>query len=147
METLAFDVVETARLLRRGFNRRAAVLGTTRAQWRVLARLHHDGDDVRQIDLAEALEVEPITLCRMIDRLEEGGLVERRRDEKDRRAWRIHLTEKAQPIVDHLGALFGEFTDELFDGIEPADLAQAVRTLERMRENLAAMDEAERRAS
>jgi DNA-binding MarR family transcriptional regulator len=147
MEMLPYDLVETARLMRRGFNRRAAVLGTTREQWRVLVRLHRHGDDLRQIDLAEALEVEPITLCRMIDRLEEAGLVERRSDKKDRRAWRIHLTAKAQPIIDHLSTLFENFSDELLAGIAPADLAVTVETLERLRGNLASMDESERQAS
>ena len=92
MENFAFEVAETARLIRREANKRAAVLGATKAQWRVLARLSRTGDGVRQIELADALDVEPITLCRMIDRLEEAGLVERRRDGADRRAWRIHLT-------------------------------------------------------
>ncbi|HEV2866551.1 MAG TPA: MarR family transcriptional regulator, partial [Allosphingosinicella sp.] len=89
MESFAFEVAETARAIRRDFDRRAAILGTTRAQWRVLARLVRQ-DGQRQVDLADALDVEPITLCRMVDRLAEAGLVERRADEADRRAWRIH---------------------------------------------------------
>jgi DNA-binding MarR family transcriptional regulator len=147
MESVGYEVVETARLLRRGFNRRAAGVGTTREQWRLLARLHRHGESLRQIDLAEALEVEPITLCRMVDRLEEGGLVERRRDENDRRAWRIHLTAKAQPIIDELGVLFEGFTTELLAGIDPEDLAATMRTLERLRENVGRMEETERQVS
>ncbi len=83
----AFSVAETALALRREFDRRAAALGVTRAQWRVLARLGRQ-DGLRQVALADALDVEPITLCRMIDRLSDAGLVERRHDEEDRRAWR-----------------------------------------------------------
>src|SRR6478672_12816037 len=99
MENFAFEVVETARLMRREANKRAAVLGATKAQWRVLAWLKRTGDGARQVELAEGLDVEPITLCRMIDRLEEAGLVERRRDEADRRAWRLYLTENAAPVL------------------------------------------------
>ena len=70
MENYAFEIVETARLIRREANKRAAVLGATKAQWRVLAWLKRHGDGARQVELAEGLDVEPITLCRMIDRLE-----------------------------------------------------------------------------
>src|SRR5437588_6804498 len=105
MENFALEIAETARLIRREANKRAAVLGSTKAQWRVLARLRNAGDGVRQIELAEALDVEPITLCRMIDRLEESGFVERRRDDHDRRAWRIHLTPAAGPVLTKLEAM------------------------------------------
>ena len=147
MENLAYEIVETARLLRRGFNRRTSSIGTTREQWRVLARLYQHGDDLRQIDLADALEVEPITLCRLIDKLEEAGLVERRRDESDRRAWRIHLTAEAQPIIDQLGTLFDGFTEELLEGIDPSDIAVCLRTLARLRANMGEAEQLERRAS
>lgn len=135
METFAFAVVETARAIRRDFDRRAAVLGTTRAQWRVLARLgHRDGQ--RQVELAEALDVEPITLCRMVDRLAESGLVERRPDEADRRAWRIHLTDKAKPVLAELHGLADLFYKDLLAGIPDEDREIAERVLHRMRENL-----------
>ena len=139
--SLAFDVVETARLIRREINRRTASLGATRAQWRVLARLHRSGGGLRQVELADALDVEPITLCRMIDRLEEAGLVERRRDPTDRRAWRIYLTEAAQPTIDQLAAIGGAFQAELVDGICPAERAALSELLSRLRTKLADMDE------
>ena len=97
MESFGFEISETALAMRRDFDRRASGLGVTRAQWRVLARLNVK-NGVRQVDLAEALDIEPITLCRMIDRLEDAGLVERRRDEIDRRAWNIFLTEKSNTL-------------------------------------------------
>jgi DNA-binding MarR family transcriptional regulator len=131
----AFEVAETAQALRRAFDRRAAALGVTRAQWRVLARLGRE-NGLRQVALAESLDLEPITLCRMIDRLEEAGLVERRRDEADRRAWRIRLTEKAVPITECLRVLGTEFLGEALDGIAPADQARALEVLERVRANL-----------
>jgi len=141
MENFAFDVAETARLIRREANRRSAVLGATKAQWRVLSRLAHAGDGVRQIALAEALDVEPITLCRMIDRLEEAGLVERRRDDHDRRAWRIHLTELAAPVLVKLEAMGKAFNADILAGISDADREVAERVLSRVRDNLDHVEE------
>src|SRR4051812_44670492 len=136
MDNFAFEVAETARLIRREANKRAVVLGATKAQWRVLARLHRNGDAIRQVELAEALDVEPITLCRMIDRLEEAGLVERRRDEADRRAWRIHLTEEAAPVLSKLEAMGLSFNADILAGVPPADREAALRVLARIRRNL-----------
>ena len=147
MENFAFEVAETARLIRREANRRAAVLGATKAQWRVLARLSHAGDAVRQIELAEALDIEPITLCRMIDRLEEAGLVERRRDGADRRAWRIHLTEAAAPVIARLEAMGLGFNADILDGVNEADRSAAQRVLARIRQNLDQIDQELEKAS
>jgi DNA-binding MarR family transcriptional regulator len=135
MESFAFEIAEPARAIRRDFDRRAAVLGATRAQWRVLARLSRQ-DGQRQVALADALDVEPITLCRMVDRLAEAGLVERRPDEADRRAWRIHLTDKSKPVIELLHALAEEFHRDLLDGIAEADRETAQRVLARVRDNL-----------
>jgi DNA-binding MarR family transcriptional regulator len=136
MENYAFEIVETARLIRREANKRAAVLGATKAQWRVLAWLKRTGDGARQVELAEGLDVEPITLCRMIDRLEEAGLVERRRDESDRRAWRIHLTPAAAPMLVQLEEMGKAFNADMLAGIPEADRATVLRVLGRMRDNL-----------
>lgn len=140
MESFAYDVVETARQIRRAFNRRALSLGTTREQWRVLARLSHTGDGVRQVELAEGLDVEPITLCRMIDRLEEAGLVERRKDEEDRRAWRIHLTPKSRPIIDELHRLAELFHGDILAGIPHTERDRALGVLARVRANITAIE-------
>ena len=147
MENFAFEVAETARLIRREANKRAAVLGATKAQWRVLARLHRMGDGARQIELADALDVEPITLCRMIDRLEEAGLVERRRDGNDRRAWRIHLTEAAAPVLAKLEAMGAQFNADILTGVSDADREAAGRVLACIRHNLDQIDEELERAS
>lgn len=132
----AFEINETAQALRRAFDRRAAALGVTRAQWRVLARLGRK-DGLRQIELADALDLEPITLCRMIDRLQDAGLVERRADESDRRAWRIHLTPEALPLLDNLRALGEAFLAEALDGVDEAEQARVLSALERVRSNVA----------
>ena len=147
MENFAFEVAETARLIRREANKRAAVLGATKAQWRVLARLNRAGDAVRQIELAEALDIEPITLCRMIDRLEEAGLVERRRDDSDRRAWRIHLTAAAAPVIAKLEAMGDRFNADILAGISEGDRETALRVLARVRHNLDQIDQELEQAS
>jgi MarR family transcriptional regulator for hemolysin len=141
----AFDVSETALVLRRAFDRRAAALGVTRAQWRALARLSRE-DGMRQVALADALDVEPITLCRMVDRLEEAGLVERRADETDRRAWRIHLTPAAGPILERLRALAEDFLADALEGVSTAEQAAARNILARVRANVAAGAAGKRRA-
>jgi len=142
----AFSVAETAQALRREFDRRATTLGVTRAQWRVLARLARQ-DGLRQVALAEALDVEPITLCRMIDRLSEAGLVERRRDDEDRRAWRIHLTPKAGPIIESLRALAETFLDDALGGVPAEEQTRVLNALARVRANIARSGSATRRAS
>ncbi|MEA3033164.1 MAG: hypothetical protein QOH86_1180 [Sphingomonadales bacterium] len=142
----AFEVSETAQALRRAFDRRAAEHGVTRAQWRVLSRLKRR-DGQRQVELAEALDVEPITLCRMIDRLAEAGLVERRPDEEDRRAWRIHLTARSGPIVEELRIIAEQFLADALAEVSEAEQAQVRQILARVRANLAPAAEAQRRAS
>jgi len=134
METFPFEIGETAHVLRRAFDRRASGLGVTRAQWKVLFRLTRT-PGLRQVELADLLEVEPITLCRIVDRLEEGGLVERVRDPADRRAWRLHVTERARPLVEKLRAVADELFAETFGGIDPQDLENARQVLARIREN------------
>ncbi|QDX24852.1 MarR family transcriptional regulator [Sphingomonas suaedae] len=134
-EPLGFLVADLARLLRRDFDLRAREIGVTNAQWRTLKTLaRHEGSN--QGALAELLEVEPITLARMLDRLEDAGLVERRRDPADRRAWRIHLTDAAQPLIGQLRDIADELVEDALAGISEADRAQMRRTLDRVRTNL-----------
>ena len=134
METLPFEIGETAHALRKAFDRRAVGLGVTRAQWKVLFRLdRHPG--LRQIELADMLDIEPITLSRIVDRLEESGLVERRADPSDRRAWRLHLTARAQPLIAKLRAIADGMIAEAFAGIDPKDIEITRQVLSRAREN------------
>jgi DNA-binding MarR family transcriptional regulator len=134
METLPFEIAETAHALRKAFDRRAVGLGVTRAQWKVLFRLHRK-PDLRQIELADMLDIEPITLSRIVDRLEEGGLVERRPDPADRRAWRLHVTAKAQPLIAKLRTIADEMIAEAFAGIDEKDIETTRRVLSSAREN------------
>jgi DNA-binding MarR family transcriptional regulator len=81
------------------------------------------------------LDLEPITLCRIVDRLEEAGLVERVRDPEDRRAWRLHVTASAQPLIEKLQAVGAKLVDHAFGGIDPQDIDIARRVLAQVREN------------
>jgi DNA-binding MarR family transcriptional regulator len=135
METLPFEIGETAHALRKAFDRLAVGLGVTRAQWKVLFKLSRR-PGMRQVELADLLEIEPITLCRIVDRLEEARLVERTRDPEDRRAWRLHVTREAQPLVAKLKAIGADLIDEAFADIDAGDLETARRVLEQIRENV-----------
>ena len=134
METLPFEIGETAHALRKAFDRMAVGLGVTRAQWKVLFRVERQ-PGLRQVELADLLDIEPITLCRIVDRLEESGLVERTSDPADRRAWRLHVTAQAQPLIEKLKAVGAELVDAAFAGIDPKDIEIARQVLARTREN------------
>ena len=134
METLPFEIGETAHALRKAFDRRAVGMGVTRAQWKVLFRLQRQ-PGLRQIELADMLDIEPITLSRIVDRLEEGGLVERVADPADRRAWRLHVTARAKPLIEKLRAVADEMIAEAFAGIDPNEIAITRAVLSRVREN------------
>ena len=135
METLPFEIGETAHALRKAFDRRATGLGVTRAQWKVLFRLAR-APGLRQVELADMLEIEPITLCRMVDRLEEAGLVDRVRDPSDRRAWQLQLTAKAQPLIEKLKHVGAGLVDEAFAGIPAGDIEIVRQVLARVRDNV-----------
>ena len=134
METLPFEIGETAHALRKAFDRRACGLGVTRAQWKLLFRLERN-PGLRQIELADMLDIEPITLSRIVDRLEEAGHVERVADPADRRAWRLHVTRKAQPLIEKLRGIANEMTAHAFEGVSPEHLKIARDVLGRVREN------------
>lgn len=125
--------------MRRYYDRRASALGVTTAQWRVLAWLGHQ-PGLKQVELAERLDVEPITAGRIIDRLQEAGLVERKPDPVDRRVWRLELTDKAGPIVAKLRDLAEELTEVAFAGFALEEMQALRAKLARMRENLVRAD-------
>jgi MarR family transcriptional regulator for hemolysin len=126
---------DTSRFFRRRFDARARSLGVSRAQWQVLFALSRN-EGINQAGLAEALDVETITVGRMVDRLEDAGLVERRADPADRRAWRLHLTDRARPILDQLRDVSNEVTAEALAGINDDEQAALAELLTRLRANL-----------
>jgi MarR family transcriptional regulator for hemolysin len=146
MKELAWEIAETSRMMRRFYDRRASALGVTTAQWRVIAHVGHT-PGLKQVELAERLDVEPITACRIVDRLEEAGLVERQRDPDDRRAWRLVLTGKAQPIYRRLGDLAEEMSSEAFAGFSLKEFEDFRAKLARVRDNVSRADGAQRKSA
>ena len=146
MKELAWEIGETSRMMRRFYDRRAAALGVTTAQWRVIAHVGHS-PGLKQVELAERLDVEPITACRIVDRLEEAELIERQRDPEDRRAWRLVLTEKAQPIYRRLGDLAEEMAGEAFAGFSQGEFDAIRAKLARVRENVTRAEAAMRKSA
>ncbi|MCW3847574.1 MarR family transcriptional regulator [Sphingomonas sp. LB-2] len=128
-------MADVTRLMRRRFDERARTTGATGTQWRTLKILERR-EGINQGQLAEMLEVEPITACRMIDRLEESGLVERRRDPGDRRAWQIYLTDKARPVLAELHITAATMIEELLQGLSNRQREELIETLGVMRSNL-----------
>ena len=145
MKELAWELAETSRTLRRHFDRRASALGVTTAQWRALAWLGHE-PGLKQVELAERLDVEPITAGRIVDRLEEAKLVLRQPDPVDRRVWRLFLTDEAKPIFERLSALAEEMAGQVFDGLSTDEMEAMRAKLVLIRENVGRV-EAEQRKS
>ncbi|WP_424140910.1 MarR family winged helix-turn-helix transcriptional regulator [Roseomonas chloroacetimidivorans] len=118
-------------------DRRARLRGMTRAQWVVLVQLERQ-DGMTQRELADALEVEPITAGRLVDRLEAHGLVERQHDPNDRRCWRLYLTDRAAPVLREITAYRERLHRELTAGLPAATRHQVIEALLQMKANLIA---------
>lgn len=130
-----FLLHEVARLLRRNFDRRVSGLGLTQAQWRTMAYLaRHEG--INQTSLAELLEIKPITLARLLDRLEEAGWVERRSDPADRRVFRLYLTESAQPMLVEMEAIAAKARKDALAGLNRDQQHQVIDLLSTLKKNL-----------
>ena len=138
---LGFLVNDLARLLRRNFDRRLQSLGLTQVQWRAIAHLSRN-EGMTQIALADILEVQAITLTRLIDRMETAGWVERRSHPSDRRAMQLYLTGKCQPILAEMQSRASETLEEALAGIAAATEQQVVAALQRMKTNLVAAETA-----
>jgi MarR family transcriptional regulator for hemolysin len=134
---IAFRIMDVARLLRTFADQRARQYGMTRAQWAVLVRLDLS-EGLKQSELAELLDLQPITLTRLLDRLAQNGLIERRPDPNDRRANRLFLTPAARPLLEHLATLGTEMMGTVLEGLDGKSLERLLRDLELMRENLRA---------
>jgi MarR family transcriptional regulator for hemolysin len=139
MHTFDRDILmllhDVARLMRVRFDQRARLKGMTRAQWVILARLERQ-PGLSQNEMASILEVEPISVGRLIDRLEARGLVERRADPADRRVRRLHLLPAAKPILDEISAQRDLLSAEVLDDVAHDTRSQLVEALLRMKTNL-----------
>jgi MarR family transcriptional regulator for hemolysin len=131
----AFTLNDVARLLRTFADHKAAQFGMTRAQWAVLVRLDRC-EGLKQSELAEMLDLQPISLTRLLDKLSDNGLIERRSDPTDRRAKRLFLTPAARPLLERLGALGEEMMAGALAGVEETSIEQMVAQLVVVKENL-----------
>ncbi len=134
--TLGFVLHEVARLLKRQFERKAKVLGLTRSQWQTLVYLNvHEG--IHQGKLADILEIESITLVRILDKLEARGLIERRRHPTDRRMWKLYLRDEARPLITEMQKIGNATRAEALAGVSAADRDRLLEILTVMKGNLA----------
>ena len=130
-----FLLNDVARLMRTAYDRRIRKLGLTRAQWWVLTHLYR-ANGVSQTELAETLEIEKPTLGRLLDRLEAKGWVRREHDARDRRVWRVRLTDEVEPALRTMRAIAAELRRDALAGIGAAERERFVDTLLAIKENL-----------
>lgn len=132
---LLIMMMVVARLTRVEADRRARQHGMTRAQWGILKQVWYNPGLIQK-ELADLLEVEPITAARLVDRLEKAGLIERRADAQDRRIWRLHLRPEATPYLEEIDRQRHEITDFITAGLSDADREVVMGALKLMKTNL-----------
>ena len=137
---ISFELHRAAHLMRCRFDRLAGVDGLNRSRWQVLWHLSRE-EGLKQANLAERLAVAPISLARQVDKLEEEGLVERRRDPSDRRCFRLYLTHKAQGVLEKMRMLGEQTRAEALAGFSDKEVAQLQTLLGRIRANLGGGEE------
>jgi MarR family transcriptional regulator, transcriptional regulator for hemolysin len=130
-----FTLGELQRLVRAYADKQAARHGITRAQWAVLAKVERT-EGLKQTELAEQMEMQPITLTRLVDKLCNNGWIERRGDETDRRVNRLYLKKAARPLLGKLSGLRLEITTTALEGISPADAHRMLDQLDLIKENV-----------
>lgn len=136
---IAFLATDVGRLFRKRFEAASQSVGLTGPQWRLLRAIELN-PGATQIAVANSLDVEPITAGRMIDRLAKAGVVERRPDPSDRRAWRLYVTERASPHLDEAKTRATALIGHALAGFSDTEQEQLKGLLERMRGNLVAVN-------
>src|SRR5579863_10749212 len=134
------QLIESSRLLRNYVDHRAKSRGTTRAQWIVLFRLREQ-EGLSQVDLADVLELQPISLVRLLDRLVEHGLLERRQDPKDRRANRLFLTASGRQLVDDLDSLRDAIASDALRDVPSEAIETSLQTLREVKDRIKGLAE------
>lgn len=135
IDGLGFLIHDSARLLRKRFEAKGSAYGLSAAQWRLLVRLVKD-EGVAQARLAELLEIEPISVSRLLDRMEEGGWIERRQDAKDRRVRMIFPTDKSRAAFAAIKSVAGEVYDLALAGLTEDEKLTLVKGLNTIITNL-----------
>lgn len=142
---LGLLIHDVARLLRSRIDQQAQAIGLTSAQWRVLSSVARaemrKEDPLNQAMLADQMDMEPITLSRLIDRMEQASLIERRPDPGDRRAHRLYLTENARPMVAKFRAVASDCIGNAFAGVTDAEMDMVSDVLTRVRANITGKNE------
>jgi len=133
--TLGFLLHDVARLLKKRLEQNSGGSGLTRSQWQVLAYLAQN-EGINQRGLAELLEIEPITLGRIVDKLETLGLIERRPHPTDRRTWLLYLVEATRPKLEQIRELGDVTHREALAGVSEDDRQHLLKTLQALKENL-----------
>jgi DNA-binding MarR family transcriptional regulator len=139
-DSLGLLIHDAARLMRKRFEERAVGYGLSSAQWRLLVRLVKD-EGAPQARLAELLEIEPISVSRLLDRMEEGGWIERRPDASDRRVRMVFPTARARETYGAIKSMAGEVYDEALCGLSSETRRTVMDALRTIRSNLAAADD------
>ena len=130
-----FTLGEVQRMMRAYADKQAARYGITRAQWAVLAKVERT-EGLKQSELAEQMEMQPITLTRLIDKLCDSDWIERRNDASDRRVKRLYLKKAGRTLLGKMSGLKSELTANALDGISPADAHRLLTQLESIKENV-----------
>jgi MarR family transcriptional regulator for hemolysin len=130
-----FALFEVQRMLRLYADKQARRYGLTRSQWAVLAKLERT-EGLKQTEIADLMEMQPITLTRLIDKLCEAGLIERRSDDTDRRVNRLYLTDAARPLMAKLAVLRSEITQTALASLSNEETHQLVDQLESIKDNI-----------
>jgi DNA-binding MarR family transcriptional regulator len=131
----AFTIMDVARLLKTYADQRARQFGISRAQWAVLMRIERN-EGLKQSELAEILDLQPITLTRLLDRLANNGLIERRADPNDRRANRLYLKPAAKPLLGRLADLGADMMETVLEGISSTSIDRMLKELSAVKDNL-----------
>lgn len=140
---VGYLIADLSRLYGRVFDRRAAHLDLTRVQWRALKRIHQ-AEGLTQAALADVMDMEPIAVGRVIDRLQKSGFVERRADPDDRRCWRLHLSPQSTQVMDAIESVANSVRQDSLDGVDPEELLTTLKVLGQIRETLSQLDRASR---
>lgn len=133
----AFQIMDVARLLKTYADQRARQFGISKAQWAVLVRIDRF-EGLKQSELADMLDLQPISLTRVLDRLADNGLIERRADPNDRRANRLHLKPAARPLLDQLATLATDMMSTVLEGLDAKTIERMLRDLGLVKDNLRA---------
>lgn len=132
---IAFTIMDVARMLKTYADQRARQFGISRAQWAVLIRIERC-EGLKQTELADALDLQPISLTRLLDRLADSGLIERRADPNDRRANRLYLKPAAKPLLGRLSELGADMMETVLEGLDAKSVDSMLGELGMLKDNL-----------